>query len=150
MIADARVDIWSQVTQFANANYMIILNPISVKVDVGYEHNDEYVGGEEHGECHRYHHGRHPMLGRSVGRRVVPTVWSFPPRQPNVSFCKNTKCCVLLFFRLIRKGKGQHMHLMCPSNMSVCLTGSRTRSHICDHLDNKPPCKLAISCNLAI
>jgi len=35
MIADARVDIWRQVTQFAIVNYMIILNPISVEVDVG-------------------------------------------------------------------------------------------------------------------
>ena len=29
------------------------------------------------------------------------------------------------------------------------LTGFRARSHICDHSNNKPPCKLAISCDIA-
>ena len=45
----ARANDHCQVTQFAIVNYTIIPNPISMEVDVGYEHDDRHVGGASMG-----------------------------------------------------------------------------------------------------
>ena len=51
-----------------------IVNPIAMEVDVSYDHDAGHVDGGKHGGCLHHHHGRHPMLGHSVGRRVAPTI----------------------------------------------------------------------------
>ena len=102
LITDARLDIWRQPTQFNNVNYTIIANPITVEVDVGYDHDDGHGDSREHGGCLCHHHGRHCMLCHGVGGRVAPMIWPFPQYWPSVSFCKLTIscacCCIINVF----------------------------------------------------
>ena len=51
-----------------------IVNLIAMEVNVSYDHDAGHVDGDEHGGCLHHHHGRHPLLGCSVGQCVVPVV----------------------------------------------------------------------------
>jgi len=81
----------------------MIANPITMEVNVGYDHDDGRVGSYKYGRQLCHHHGRHHMLCHSVRGRVASTPWPFPQLQPSVSFCEMYKmlCVAALSIHLI-------------------------------------------------